>query len=88
MLHAVAFIVIGLVVGAIYIRKSRAMGAVIRVIGGLVGSLAGGFISLGALGSTTTTGKYGSLLIAVVAAIAIGGVAAVISNSSMAGGTR
>jgi uncharacterized membrane protein YeaQ/YmgE (transglycosylase-associated protein family) len=88
MLHAVAFIVIGLVVGAIYIRKSRAMGAVIRVIGGLVGSLAGGFISLGALGSTSTTGKYGSLLIALVAAIAIGGVAAMISNSSMAGGNR
>jgi len=88
MLHAVAFIVIGLVVGAIYIRKSRAMGAVIRVIGGLVGSLAGGFISLGALGSASTTGKYGSLLIALVAAIAIGGVAAMISNSSMAGGNR
>jgi uncharacterized membrane protein YeaQ/YmgE (transglycosylase-associated protein family) len=88
MLHAVAFIVIGLVVGAIYIRRSRAMGAVIRVIGGLVGSLAGGFIALGALGSTSTAGKYGSLVIAVVAAIVIGGVAVVISNSSMAGGNR
>ncbi|MFZ0169221.1 MAG: hypothetical protein WAL64_07345 [Candidatus Dormiibacterota bacterium] len=88
MLHAVAFIVIGLVVGAVLIRKARAMGAVIRVIGGLVGSLAGGFISLGALGSTSTTGKYGSIVIAVIAAIAVGGVAVVISNSSMAGGNR
>jgi uncharacterized membrane protein YeaQ/YmgE (transglycosylase-associated protein family) len=86
--HAIGFIVIGLVVGALYIRKSRAMGAIIRVVGALVGSLAAGFISRGALGSGSTAGKYGSFVIALVAALVIGGVAVVISNSSMAGGNR
>ncbi|HVB53976.1 MAG TPA: hypothetical protein VNF24_07265 [Candidatus Acidoferrales bacterium] len=86
MLHAVAFIVIGLVVGAIAIRKARATAAVIRVAGGLIGSLAGGFISLSALGSTTTIGKYGSILIAIVLAAVVAGLAAVISNMAPVSG--
>jgi hypothetical protein len=86
--HAVGFVVIGLVVGALYIRKSRAMAAIIRVVGALVGSLAAGFISRGVLGSASTAGKYGSFVVALAAAIVIGGVAALISNSSMAGGNR
>lgn len=86
MLHVIAFIVIGLVIGAVFIRKARAMGAAARVIGGLIGSLAGGFISLSVLGSATTTGKYGSLLIALVAAIVVAGLAAAATGSSMMGG--
>ncbi|MFZ0994677.1 MAG: hypothetical protein WAO09_01675 [Candidatus Dormiibacterota bacterium] len=86
--HAIGFIVIGLVVGALLIRKSRAMGAIIRVVGALVGSLAGGFISRSILGSGSTAGKYGSFVVALAAAIVIGGLAVAISNSSMAGGDR
>ena len=86
--HAIGFIVIGLVVGALLIRKSHAMGAIIRVVGALVGSLAAGFISRSILGSGSTAGKYGSFVIALVAAIVIGGVAVMISNSSTAGGKR
>ncbi|HUY56433.1 MAG TPA: hypothetical protein VMV12_01200 [Candidatus Micrarchaeaceae archaeon] len=86
MLHTVAFIVIGLVVGAMAIRKARAAAAVIRVVGGLIGSLAGGFISLGALGSQTTTGKYGSLLVAVVVAAIVAGAAAMLSNMAPGSG--
>ncbi|MGC1184535.1 MAG: hypothetical protein WBA31_05200 [Candidatus Dormiibacterota bacterium] len=82
MLHAVAFIVIGLVVGAIFIRKARALGAGIRVAGGLIGSLAGGFISLAALGSKTDTGKYGSIVIAIVVAAIVAAIAAAISNTA------
>ncbi|HVB13840.1 MAG TPA: hypothetical protein VNH38_03665 [Candidatus Dormibacteraeota bacterium] len=88
MLHAIAFIVIGLVVGAIFIRKARAVGAVIRVIGGLVGSLVGGFISLDALGSKTTTGKYGSIVIAIVLAAVVAGLASLISNMAPGNGRR
>jgi uncharacterized membrane protein YeaQ/YmgE (transglycosylase-associated protein family) len=86
--HAIGFIVIGLVVGALYIRKSRALGAIIRVVGALVGSLAGGFISRGDFGSSTTAGKYGSFVVALAAAIVVGAVAVLISNSSLAGGNR
>lgn len=86
MLHVIAFIVIGLVIGAIFIRKARALAAAIRVVGGLVGSLAGGFISLGVLGTATTAGKYGSLLIALVVAIVIAALAAAATGSSMMGG--
>ncbi|MGH7608690.1 MAG: hypothetical protein ACREOD_01930 [Candidatus Dormibacteria bacterium] len=68
MLHVIAFIVIGLVIGAIFIRQARAMGAVIRVVAALIGSLVGGFASLGILGSGHTSGKYGSIVIAVILA--------------------
>lgn len=86
MLHAVAFIVIGLVVGALAIRKARAVAAVIRVVGGLVGSLGGGFISLAALGSKTDTGKYGSIVIAIVVAAIVAGIAAMVSNMTPGSG--
>ncbi|HEY6537665.1 MAG TPA: hypothetical protein VI138_01325 [Candidatus Dormibacteraeota bacterium] len=81
MLHAVAFIVIGLVIGALFIRKARSVAALIRVAGGLIGSLVGGFISLAALGSKTTTGKYGSLVIAVVVAAIVAAIASAVSNA-------
>ncbi|MGA7173967.1 MAG: hypothetical protein WCB86_10780 [Candidatus Dormiibacterota bacterium] len=86
MLHAVAFIVIGLVIGAIAIRKARAVAAVIRVAGGLIGSLGGGFISLAALGSKTDTGKYGSIVIAIVVAAIVAGIAAMVSNMAPVSG--
>ncbi len=86
MLHAVAFIVIGLVVGAIFIRKARAMAAGIRVGGGLVGSLAGGFISLAVRGSKTDTGKYGSIVIAIVVAAIVAAIAAAASNRTSVSG--
>jgi uncharacterized membrane protein YeaQ/YmgE (transglycosylase-associated protein family) len=87
-LHLVAFIVIGLVVGAIFIRKSRAIAAVIRVAGGLVGSLVGGFISLAALGSTHTSGKYGSLVVALVISVIVAAIAVALTNSMDASGRR
>jgi uncharacterized membrane protein YeaQ/YmgE (transglycosylase-associated protein family) len=87
-LHLVAFIVIGLVVGAIFIRKARALAAVIRVVGGLVGSLAGGFISLAALGSKHTSGKYGSLVVALVVSVIIAAIAAALTNSMDVSGRR
>lgn len=86
MLHAVAFIVIGLVIGALFIRKARSMAAVIRVAGGLIGSLAGGFISLAALGSKTDTGKYGSIVIAIVVAVILAAIASVVSNQTSVSG--
>ncbi len=86
MLHAVAFIVIGLVIGAFFIRKARATAAVIRVVGGLIGSLGGGFISLAALGSKTDTGKYGSIVIAIVVAIVFAAIASAISNVAQVSG--
>lgn len=76
MLHVIAFIVIGVVIGALFIRQSRGAAATIRVIGGLVGSLLGGFVSLAILGSGTTKGKYGSLLIAIVVALILSALAA------------
>ncbi|HUY08277.1 MAG TPA: hypothetical protein VMW80_02360 [Candidatus Dormibacteraeota bacterium] len=86
MLHAVAFVVIGLVIGAIAIRKARAVAAIIRVAGGLIGSLAGGFISLAALGSQTSIGKYGSIVIAIVVAAIVAGIAAMVSNMAPVSG--
>ncbi|MGH7640464.1 MAG: GlsB/YeaQ/YmgE family stress response membrane protein [Candidatus Dormibacteria bacterium] len=82
MLHLVAFIVIGLVVGAFWVRKSRGLAALIRVVGGLVGSLLGGFISLAEIGSKTSGGKYGSIVIAIVVAILLGGLAVLATNMS------
>ncbi|MGH7704360.1 MAG: hypothetical protein ACRENY_00690 [Candidatus Dormibacteria bacterium] len=80
MLHALAFIGIGLVVGACAIRKTRAVAAVIRLAGGLVGGVLGGLISLADLGSKSTTGKYGSLVVSALVAILVAGIAALISN--------
>ncbi|MGA9775074.1 MAG: GlsB/YeaQ/YmgE family stress response membrane protein [Candidatus Dormiibacterota bacterium] len=77
MLHVIAFIVIGVVIGALYIRQSRGAAATIRVIAGLAGALIGGFVSLAILGSSSTTGKYGSLLVAIVVAVVLSALAAV-----------
>ena len=75
MLHVIAFIVIGVVIGALYIRQSRGAAATIRVIAGLAGSLIGGFITLAVLGSAHTSGKYGSILAAIVLAVILSALA-------------
>jgi len=74
-LHVIAFIVIGIVVGALFIKQSRGAAATIRVIAGLVGGLLGGFVSLAILGSGTTKGKYGSLVIAIIVALILSALA-------------
>ncbi len=84
MLHVIAFIVIGVVIGALYIRQSRGAAATIRVIAGLAGALIGGFVSLAILGSSSTTGKYGSLLVAIVVAVVLSALAAVGTRPSAA----
>jgi uncharacterized membrane protein YeaQ/YmgE (transglycosylase-associated protein family) len=71
----VAFIIIGVVVGALFIRQSRGPAATIRVVAGLVGSLVAGFISLAILGSTHNSGKYGSIVIAIVVAVLLSALA-------------
>ncbi|MGH7612151.1 MAG: hypothetical protein ACREN4_09045 [Candidatus Dormibacteria bacterium] len=86
MLHVIAFIVIGLVVGAIFIRQARAMGAVIRVVAALIGSFVGGFASLGILGSGHTSGKYGSLVIAVIVACIVAAISMPLTRSDSAFG--
>ncbi|MHB1524669.1 MAG: hypothetical protein ACYDEA_07495 [Candidatus Dormibacteria bacterium] len=82
MLHLIAFIVIGVVIGALFVRGSRGPAAAIRVIAGLVGSLIVGEVSLSILGESHTRGKYGSLVIAIVAAVVFSWVAARISQPS------
>jgi uncharacterized membrane protein YeaQ/YmgE (transglycosylase-associated protein family) len=74
-LHVIAFIVIGVVIGALYIRQSRGAAATIRVIAGLAGSLIGGFVTLAVLGSGHTSGKYGSILVAIVLAVILAALA-------------
>lgn len=76
MLHIIAFIVIGVVIGALYIRQSRGAAATIRVVAGLAGSLIGGFVALAILGSGNTTGKYGSVVVAIVLALVLSALAA------------
>lgn len=83
MLHTVAFVVIGLVIGAIFIRRSKAQSAIIRVLGGLIGAIAGGFITLAVLGTATTSGKYGSLVVAVLLAVIIAGLASMATRSDL-----
>ena len=75
MLHYIAFVVIGVVIGALYIRQSRGAAAIIRVIAGLVGSLIGGLVALDVMGSASTAGKYGSLLVAIVLAVILAALA-------------
>ncbi len=82
MLHLIAFIVIGVVIGALFVRGSRGPAAAVRVIGGVVGSLIGGEVSLSILGEGHIRGKYGSLVIAIVAALVFSWLAARISQPS------
>ncbi len=86
MLHLIAFLVIGLVIGAVMVRKTRGLTAVVRVVGGLVGSLGGGFLSLDALGSKTDGGKYGSLVVAIVVSILVAAIAALLTRMVDLGG--
>ena len=64
MLHWIAFIVIGLVVGFIVGSQPRA-NRVLAIILGLVGGIVGGLILVGSAGST---GKYGSIVTSIVLA--------------------
>ncbi len=82
MLHLIAFIVIGVVVGAIFIRQSRGAAAIARIVAGLVGSLAAGFISLSILGEGHIRGKYGSVVIALVVAVLLAWIVARVTNRS------
>ncbi len=75
MLHIIAFVVIGVVIGALFIKGSRGAAASIRVIAGLVGSLLGGLVSLSILGEGHIRGKYGSLVIAIIVAIVLSALA-------------
>lgn len=75
MLHLVAFIVIGIVIGALFIRQARGAAATIRVIAGLVGSLIGGYLSYLILGTNHDTGKYGSIVVALVVAVVLSALA-------------
>lgn len=84
MLHLVAFIVIGIVIGALFIRQARGAAATIRVIAGLVGSLVGGFLSLVILGTNHDSGKYGSIVIAIVVAVVLSALATRSSQPSSA----
>lgn len=84
MLHLIAFIVIGIVIGALFVRQSRGPAAAIRVIGGLIGGLIGGEVSLSILGEGHIRGKYGSLVIAIVVAFIFSWLAARISQPSSA----
>jgi len=82
MLHVIAFVVIGVVIGAFFVRGASGGPAIIRVVAGLVGSLLGGFLALAALGTSTTTGKYGSLLVAIVVAAILAAVAQRVTGGS------
>ena len=82
MLHLIAFIVIGVVIGALFVRQSRGAAATVRVIAGLVGSLIGGYVSLDILGEGHIRGKYGSLLIAIILAGILSALATRISQPS------
>jgi uncharacterized membrane protein YeaQ/YmgE (transglycosylase-associated protein family) len=84
LLHLVAFIVIGIVIGALFIRQARGAAATIRVIAGLVGSLVGGFLSLVILGTNHDSGKYGSIVIAIVVAVVLSALATRSSQPSSA----
>ncbi len=73
MLHVIAFIVIGLVAGyslASY-RKIDTSAYTWPVIGGVVGSLVGGFLWLKIFGVLSFVGKWGSLVFAIVVAVAV-----------------
>ena len=82
MLHLIAFIVIGVVIGALFVRQSRGAAATVRVIAGLVGSLIGGYAALGILGDGHIRGKYGSLVIAIILALILSALATRISQPS------
>lgn len=80
LLHLIAFIVIGVVIGALFIRQSRGAAASVRVVAGLAGSLIGGFLTLAIRGDNHITGKYGSLLVAIVLALILSALATRISQ--------
>lgn len=82
MLHLIAFIIIGVVIGALFVRESRGPAAAVRVVGGLIGSLIAGEVSLAILGESHTSGKYGSVVIAVIVAVILSWLAAKVSQPS------
>ncbi|HVA21265.1 MAG TPA: hypothetical protein VNN74_04130 [Candidatus Micrarchaeia archaeon] len=83
MLHLIAFIVIGVVIGAFFIRGTTGLPAAARVVAGLAGSLIGGFATVSILSTHATLSKYGSLLVAIVLALVFSLVA-----TQMTGGAR
>lgn len=78
-LHTIAFIVIGVVLGAALVWGRPAGTVILGVILGLVGSFAGGIL--------LHHSKYGSLVTAIVGALILGFVARFLAGS-MAKGSR
>ena len=70
MLHIIAFVVIGLAVGAALYFGLKAKNPAVTIIVSLVGSLVGGEVVEHGLGATT--GKYPSLLAAIIIAAVAG----------------
>ncbi|MGC8460295.1 MAG: hypothetical protein ACP5OR_00425 [Candidatus Dormibacteria bacterium] len=68
MLHVVAFLVIGIVVGYTLARSATGSALAIRIISALIGSFLGGEIGLLLFGKTSLLGKYGSIIYAIVLA--------------------
>jgi uncharacterized membrane protein YeaQ/YmgE (transglycosylase-associated protein family) len=75
LLHTVAFIVIGVVIGAALVWGRSAGTVILGVVLGLVGSFVAGDLML------RTAGKYGSLVAAVVGALILGFVARYVAAS-------
>lgn len=67
MLHIVAFVVIGLVVGY-FVGQGSPKGMAVIVILGLIGGLAGGYALLGPFAYSSAI-KYGSLLTSIIGAL-------------------
>ncbi|HUY98397.1 MAG TPA: hypothetical protein VMW47_12415 [Verrucomicrobiae bacterium] len=84
MLHLIAFLVIGVVVGAFFIRGTAGVPAAARVVAGLAGSLVGGFATVSILSSHHTLSKYGSLVVAVVLALIAAAIAAQMTGGAQA----
>ncbi|MHB8313990.1 MAG: GlsB/YeaQ/YmgE family stress response membrane protein [Candidatus Dormibacteria bacterium] len=82
MLHLIAFIIIGIVIGALFVREARGPAAAIRVVAGLIGSLIAGEVSLAILGEGHIRGKYGSVVIAVIVAVILSWLATKVSQPS------
>lgn len=68
MLHIVAFLAIGIVVGYFVSPSSIGSALAVRIVASLVASFVGGEAMLLIFGTTSVLGKYGSILVALVLA--------------------
>lgn len=65
MLHFIAFLAIGLVLGFLLASNPR-QNKLWAIIFGIVGAEVAGFLFRSGLGAATATGKYGSLIVAII----------------------